>query len=249
MLKVQNISLTLGGLRILYDISFEVKQGEIIGLIGPNGAGKSSFFNVLSGMLVPDTGSIIYNHNEIIGQPPHKVSGLGISRTFQDSRLYSQMTVLENLVASAEQSKNVNLFKVFFDGRSLKKNKTRIQNDAMALLESVNIGDKAHLLASDLSYGQSKLVEMLKVLMSKPRLVLLDEPFSGLFPEMIKVISKIIRDMVESGITIMIVEHNMKLISEITDRVVVLDSGMKIGEGRFEEVKKDPKVLEAYLGN
>lgn len=248
MLQVKNISLKLGGLRILEDLSFDIHKGEVVGLIGPNGAGKSTFFNVLSGLIRPDSGSIQYRTHELVNRKPHKISRHGIVRTFQDTRLFSQMTVLENLLISSKFSKRINLYRVFFDRKHIRSERKSIENKAMELLKRVGLEGKAHECVSDLSYGQGKLIEILKVMIAEPRLILLDEPFSGLFPEMIKIIAGLIREMVEQDKTIIIVEHNMKLIDEITDRVIVLDSGKKISEGPFSVVKNEKEVIDAYLG-
>ncbi|QQR83266.1 ATP-binding cassette domain-containing protein [Candidatus Peregrinibacteria bacterium] len=235
-------------MKILNDLSFTIKEGSITGLIGPNGAGKSSFFNALFA-LFPSTGSIKLEDIELVGKTPNQVNHLGVCRTFQDSKLLPQMTVLENLMLSSKYSETVTLRRVFFDSKNLSEEQKNEQAQGIKLLRKVGLEKKAHILAGDLSYGQSKLIEILKLFMCDSKLILLDEPFSGLFPEMIKVITRLIYELVESGRTIIFVEHNMKLISEICDHVIVLDAGTKIAEGTFDHVRKIPAVIEAYLGD
>lgn len=249
MLRVRNLSLHLGGLKILNNLTFDVQDGSITGLIGPNGAGKSTFYNALFNLLPIHQGSITWNDVELIGKRPDQVSHLGIARTFQDTRLLPQISVLENLMVTAKFSEVITLRRVFLDYRSVQEERRAHEKKAMELLKKVGLEHKAHVLARSLSYGQSKLIELLKLMMRESRLILLDEPFSGLFPEMIKIVTGLIRELVASGRTIVFVEHNMKLIAEICDHIIVLDAGSKIAEGTFEQIRKQPEVIEAYLGD
>lgn len=249
MLQVRHLSLHLGGLKILDDLSFDIKEQSITGLIGPNGAGKSSFFNAVFGLFPPSGGSVKLNEVELVGKEPHLVKHFGITRTFQDARLLPQITVLENLLVGVSYAYPVTLRRVFWDYRKLREEYLAHTAKVLELLKRVGLQEKAYTLARSLSYGQTKLIEILKLFMTESKLIFLDEPFSGLFPEMIKLITGLIRDLVKAGRTIMIVEHNMKLISEVCDHVIVLDAGAKIAEGTFEEIKKNPKVIEAYLGD
>ena len=249
MLQVRDINLHIGGLKILNNLSFDVKEGSITGLIGPNGAGKSTFYNVLFSLLPANSGSIKMSGIELVGKTPDQINHLGVARTFQDSKLMPQITVLENLLIGCKYMDSVNLRRVFFGHRALQEEFKNNKKKAMEVLKKVGLEDKAHVLAQNLSYGQGKLIEVLKLFMYDSKLVLLDEPFSGLFPEMIKVITGLIHELVETGRTIIFVEHNMKLISEICDHVIVLDAGTKIAEGTFENVKSKKEVVEAYLGN
>ncbi|MBU0705604.1 ABC transporter ATP-binding protein [Patescibacteria group bacterium] len=249
MLLVRDLNLHIGGLKILNDLSFDVQDGSITGLIGPNGAGKSSFYNVLFNLFPASGGSIKLDGIELIGKTPDQISHLGIARTFQDSKLLPQITVLENMLLSSKYLNPVNLRRVFFGGGILSEEFENEKKKARVLLKKVGLEDKEHSLAKNLSYGQSKLIETLRLFMYESKLVLMDEPFSGLFPEMIKVIKGLIRELVASGRTLMFVEHDMKLIAEICDHVIVLDAGSKIAEGTFEHVKTKPEVIEAYLGD
>jgi len=249
MLQVRDLNLHIGGLKILNDLSFDVREGSITGLIGPNGAGKSTFYNALFNLFPASGGSIKLDGIELLGKTPDQVNHLGVARTFQDSRLLPQLTVLENLLLTSKYLEPVNLRRVFFGGRTLREEFENEKKKARLLLKKVGLEGKEHSLAKNLSYGQSKLIETLKLFMYESKLLLLDEPFSGLFPEMIKVIKGLIYELVESGRTIMFVEHDMRLISEICDHVIVLDAGTKIAEGTFAQVKAKPEVVEAYLGD
>ncbi|MFH1012651.1 MAG: ABC transporter ATP-binding protein [Candidatus Peregrinibacteria bacterium] len=249
MLSVRDLSLKLGGLQILNDLTFDVKERSITGLIGPNGAGKTSFFNAVFGLFSPQKGSVKLDGVELIGKEAHEVNRLGVIRSFQDARLLPQITVMENLLLSAKYAYPVTLRRVFFDRKKLREEERAHRSQAMTLLKRVGLEGKADVLAKNLSYGQTKLIEILKIFMSDSKVVFLDEPFAGLFPEMIKLITKLIRELVKSGRTIMFVEHNMKLIAEICDHVVVLDAGSKIAEGTFDAIKRNPEVIEAYLGD
>lgn len=249
MLQVRDLDLHIGGLKILNNLSFDIKEGSITGLIGPNGAGKSSFYNALFNLFPANRGSIKFRGIELVGKTPDEVNHLGIARSFQDSKLLPQITVLENLLLSSKYMNDVSLRRVFFSHKNLSEEFENERKKARALLKKVGLEGKEKSLAKNLSYGQSKLIEILKLFMYESKLILLDEPFSGLFPEMVKVITGLIRELVASGRTIIFVEHNMRLISEICDHVVVLDAGTKIAEGTFEQVKSKKEVVEAYLGD
>lgn len=249
MLSLHHISLSLGGLRILHNLSFEIPEGKITGLIGPNGAGKSTVFNVVTGLIPMTTGSVQLRGQELIRASTDQIARLGITRTFQDSHVLAQITVLENLIAASPLLWDISLFGVFFHGRQTGQRRAEAEAKALEFLRHVGLEGKAHVNAEHLSYGQKKLLELLKVMMSDAELILLDEPFSGLFPEMIKLITKLVLALKEKGKTIVFVEHNMKLIEEICDHVVVLDSGEKIAEGTFADVRKNKTVIEAYLGD
>ncbi|KKP38961.1 MAG: ABC transporter, branched-chain amino acid transport system ATP-binding protein [Candidatus Peregrinibacteria bacterium GW2011_GWF2_33_10] len=248
ILQVKNISKSFNGIHALKDLNFDINKGEIVGLIGPNGSGKSTFFNVLMNVYSKDNGEIFFNNINISNKATHKIAELGISRTFQDSKNCPQIKVNENLDLAFRYKNKISLLNVFFQNKTLKKEEKEHMKKIKFLLKKVGIENKFNALAKNLSYGQSKLLEILKIMASDAELILLDEPFSGLFEEMIKLISKLIIELSKKGKTIILIEHNMKLISEICDKVIVLDAGMKIAEGEFEEVKKTPVVIESYLG-
>lgn len=248
MLKLSQIDVSLGGLQILQDLSLEIEEGKITGLIGPNGAGKSTVFNVITGLIPFAQGSVRLRDQELLGRSPDLVSRLGITRTFQDSQVLPQITVMENLVSASPMVQDVSLVDVFFRPGRTATLKAEAEAKALELLDKVGLKSKAQALAKDLSYGQSKLIEILKVMMTDAELVFLDEPFSGLYPEMVKVIKDLFYELVTSGRSLVLVEHNMKLIEEVCDKVIVLDFGKRIARGSFAEIRENPQVVEAYLG-
>lgn len=248
MLQLQHIQLGLGGLKILNDLSLEIEEGKITGLIGPNGAGKSTVFNLITGFFSTAKGSIRLQGHELLGEKTFRINRMSVMRTFQDAQVIKQISVLENLVSASPLIRDASVFQSLFHAGSMRQLRAEAEQKARSLLKQVGIEDKAQVMGSELSYGQSKLVEILKVFMSEAELIFLDEPFSGLYPEMIKVIKGLIDELVEKGKTIVLVEHNMKLIEEVCDRVIVLDFGEKIAEGDFAAVRKDRRVMEAYLG-
>ncbi len=248
LLEIKNISKSFNGIKALNNLSFEVKKGDIIGLIGPNGSGKSTFFNVLMNILKKNNGTAHFKGFDITNLKTYEIASFGISRTFQDSKNLPQISVSENLDIAFQYKNDISLKNVFFKRKKLKEEEKLNATKIKEMLKEFGLEAKFKSFAKNLSYGQSKLLEILKLQASDNELILLDEPFSGLFEEMIKVITKIIRKMTEDGKTIILVEHNMKLISEITDKVIVLDAGTKIAEGKFDEIKKMPIVIESYLG-
>lgn len=249
LLEVKNVSKSFNGIRALKDLSFDIQKGEIVGLIGPNGSGKSTFFNLLMNAFKKDSGEVIFNDIDISKKPTHHISRLGISRTFQDGKCLPQIKLWENLDLAFRYKNKISLTNVFFRKRKLMEEEKIHKEKIKEMLENLGIESKFHAYAKNLSYGQGKLLEILKVMASDSELILLDEPFSGLFEEMIKIITSLIKELAAKGKTIILVEHNMKLISEICDKVIVLDAGQKIAEGKFEEVKKMQIVIDSYLGN
>ena len=248
LLQVKNISKLFNGVHALENLSFDIRTGEIVGLIGPNGSGKSTFFNVLTNILRKDTGRIIFDGIDITNKPTYQIAKLGIARTFQDAKPLPQITVRENLDIAFDYPVSPSLYSVFAMGKILREEEIQHGEKISELLRKVNLQDKETALAEDLSYGQGKLLEILKIIASDSKLILLDEPFSGLFPEMIRLITGLIKELSIQGKTVVLVEHNMKLISEICDHVIVLDAGKKIAEGKFAEVTKQEVVIESYLG-
>lgn len=248
LLEIKNISKSFNGIHALRNLSFEIKKGEIIGLIGPNGSGKSTFFNVLTNAFKKDSGEVYFNGTNISKKPTHHITRLGISRTFQDGKCLPQIKLWENLDLAFRYKNKISLANVFFRKRKLLEEEKIHKEKTKEMLKNVGIENKFNTYAKNLSYGQGKLLEILKVMASDSELILLDEPFSGLFEEMIKIITALIKDLAAKGKTIILVEHNMKLISEICDKVIVLDAGQKIAEGSFDEVKKMQIVIDSYLG-
>ena len=240
MLAIHNINKSFGGLHAVKDCSFMAEQGKITALIGPNGAGKTTAFNIISGTLRPDSGEVHLEGKPITGLHPHKITRRGMSRTFQISRNFEDLTVLENLIAQSQYRGLRNLFKPAIS--SLEEEK------AMEMLEFLNISRLAREEARSLSYGQKKLMDLAALLMSNPKMILLDEPAGGVNPTLLATIVDHINELNKRGLTVLIVEHNMNLVMEISHKVVVMAYGTVIAEGDPLTIQDDPSVLEAYLG-
>jgi len=240
LLEIQNVTKRFGGLLAVDDCSFTVEEGSITALIGPNGAGKTTVFNLISGLLPLDAGQMIFDGGRIDSKPPHQITRKGLSRTFQISRDLMEMTVLENLVVHSPTEGFIDLLK----GSILHKERER----AMELLDFVGITHLAEEKAKSLSYGQKKLMEFAATLMTEPRLILLDEPAGGINPALLENIMERIITVNKQGVTFLIVEHNMDVVMNLCDPVIVMAYGTVLAEGTPDEIQSDKKVLEAYLG-
>lgn len=248
MLRLENVHKSFGGIVALHGVSFNVEPNTITGLIGPNGSGKSTSFNVISGFYGKDRGEIYFQGKKIEDIEPYEIAMMGIGRTFQISEAPEKMTVLENFLLAPKNQIGEGVFDVFLHPKKIKKEDRKHLKNAFEILELIQLHDLRNEYAGNLSGGQKKLLSLGRILMSDPMLILLDEPTAGVNPTLIKdliVAIKNLRD--EKGKTILLVEHNMKVISEICDWVIVLDYGKKIAEGTPEEIQKNEKVLEAYL--
>jgi len=248
MLKVENVHKSFGGIAALDGVTLSVEPNSITGLIGPNGSGKSTLFNVISGFYSKDRGEIYFKGKKIEGIEPYRIAMLGVGRTFQISEVPEKMTVLENLLLAPKSQIGEGIFNVFLHPLKIKRENEKLLKDAYEILELVQLYDLRNEYAGNLSGGQKKLLSLGRILMSDPILLLLDEPTAGVNPTLIRDLIVAIKNLrAEKGQTILLVEHNMKVISEICDRVIVLDFGKKIAEGTPEEIQKNEKVLEAYL--
>jgi len=247
ILTINNLSKHFNGITALDDFYLSLERGSITGVIGPNGAGKTTLFNVLSGFLVADNGEIRFKDTNILGMPGYEISNFGISRTFQDLRLIMNLTVLDNVLLSVKNQAGENVFNALFCPKKLNKEDTENREKAVSILQHVNLKEKVNDLAGDLSYGQQKLLSLACCLASDAEILLLDEPVAGIHPEIIERILKIVKELKEQNKTIVLIEHDLEAVAKISDRVIVMDAGKKVAEGKHENVLNDPKVLEAYL--
>jgi len=255
ILEIKNLSKRFNGVRAVDDLSLEIEEGKITGIIGPNGSGKTTLVNVLSGMIPQNKGFFIINGEKVVKVKPHNIAFYGITRTFQDVRLFNQMTVLDNmLVVLTDRNVFGALFSAFSGSASGGEKHSQLYlNKAKEILEKVGLWEKKSELAVNLSYGQRKLLEIARALANSmvdadPDIFLLDEPFAGLFPHMIKIVESIVKELKEQGKTIILIEHNMNLIRELCDYVFVMDEGRLLAEGEPDKVLEERKVIEAYLG-
>ncbi len=249
LLRVEKVSKHFGGLKALNNVSFHLNEGESLGIIGPNGAGKTTLFNIISGHIPPDEGKVFLEEKDISNLPAYKIAALGVSRTFQNLQIFSEMTVLENVMTGRHLKYKSGFFSNFFALPGVWKEEKSISDDAFSLLEMVGLIDVAEEKAGDLPFGKMRLVELARALAIEPHLLLLDEIASGLNTretlEFMELLGKIKEKL---NLTLLIVEHDMDFIMAVCDRIVVLDFGEVIAEGPPEEVRKNPEVIKAYLG-
>lgn len=249
VLKAANICHSFGGLMALKDIDFAINYGEIIGLIGPNGAGKTTLFNLFTGQYAPTRGEIFFNDQQINGLKPYQITPLGIARTFQNIRLFGQMSVLDNVLTGQHCRTVTGLFGAIVRTPGSTREEARAHKTALEMLHFVNLGDKKSEYASNLSYGERRRLEIARALATDPTLLLLDEPAAGMNPlETAELIDLIRQIRIEMGKTILLIEHDMKVVMGIYERVTVLNYGKKIAEGTPGEVQKNEAVIKAYLG-
>jgi neutral amino acid transport system ATP-binding protein len=241
LLEAKNVSKAYGGIRALDTCSITVEHGSITGLIGPNGSGKTTLFNVITGYERVDAGDIRLAEATITNQSPEKVFQLGVGRTFQLTRIFPRLTVMENMHVAVQRQN--------LKGLLSRWSSTHEQERALELLDFVNLSQLKNMLAGNLSYGQKKLLEFAFVLIAEPQVILLDEPAGGINPTMINYLAERIRMLNQRGVTFLVVEHNMEFVMDLCERVMVMHHGAKIAEGAPGEVRANPAVLEAYLGD
>jgi len=248
LLEVDDVTIRFGGVTAMDGVTFDIKEGEILGLIGPNGAGKTTCFNVMTGVYQATSGQIRFDGQVLHKIQRYKITRLGIARTFQNIRLFKSMTALENVMVGADAHSKVGFFRALFRTPMHRKTESESKARALELLKFVGVDGRADELAANLSYGDQRRLEIARAMATNPKLLCLDEPAAGFNPAEKQRLMELIRKVREQGYTVLLIEHDMRLVMGVTDRIVVLEFGRKIAEGSPAEIRDNPAVIAAYLG-